>query len=99
MADFCGMQGGPKQNSFAFQALTYMVSCLRHRPRDSCLTQMGTSTESFIELTERIGCKTGGLSVSPSVMSKKGSEEPLAYVTVRLPHAHLHSADYSVVKG
>ncbi|EFN52070.1 hypothetical protein CHLNCDRAFT_139318 [Chlorella variabilis] len=48
-----------------------------------CLTQMGTSTESFIELTERIGCKTGGLSVSPSVMSKKGSEEPLAYVTVR----------------
>ena len=31
------------------------------------LTQMGTDKESFIELTERIGRKTGGLSVSPFV--------------------------------
>jgi len=43
---------------------------------------MGTATESFVELTERIGRKTGGLSVSPSVMNKKGSAEPVAYVTV-----------------
>lgn len=43
---------------------------------------MGTATESFVELTERIGRKTGGLSVSPSVLSKKGSDEPLAFVTV-----------------
>ncbi|KAL4856502.1 Presequence protease 1 [Chlorella vulgaris] len=48
-----------------------------------CLTQMGTDKESFIELTERIGRKTGGVSVSPSVLSKKGSAEPLAYVTIR----------------
>jgi Zn-dependent M16 (insulinase) family peptidase len=48
-----------------------------------CLTQMGTATESFIELTERIGRKTGGLSVSPSVMSRKGSDEPVAYITLR----------------
>lgn len=43
---------------------------------------MGTATESFIELTERIGRKTGGVSVSPSVMSKKGSNEPVAHITV-----------------
>lgn len=48
-----------------------------------CLTQMGTAQESFIELTERIGRKTGGLSVSPSVMNKRGTDEPVAYVTVR----------------
>ena len=28
-----------------------------------CLTQMGTQKETFVELTERIGRKTGGLSV------------------------------------
>lgn len=44
---------------------------------------MGTASESFIELTERIGRKTGGLSVSPSVMSRKGSDEPVAYIMVR----------------
>lgn len=43
---------------------------------------MGTASESFIELTERIGRKTGGLSVSPSVMSRKGSDEPVAYIMV-----------------
>ncbi|KAI3432231.1 hypothetical protein D9Q98_003793 [Chlorella vulgaris] len=48
-----------------------------------CLTPMGTDKESFIELTERIGRKTGGVSVSPSVLSKKGGVEPLAYVTIR----------------
>ncbi|KAL4419293.1 hypothetical protein ABPG77_008343 [Micractinium sp. CCAP 211/92] len=48
-----------------------------------CLTQMGTAKESFIELTERIGRKTGGLSVSPSIMSRKDSAEPVAYVMVR----------------
>lgn len=46
---------------------------------------MGTASESFIELTERIGRKTGGLSVSPSVMSKKGSDEPVAYIMVSWP--------------
>ena len=46
---------------------------------------MGTERESFIELTERIGRKTGGVSVSPSVMSKKGSDEPVAFITVRAP--------------
>ena len=47
------------------------------------LTQMGTAEESFIELTERIGRKTGGLSVSPFVSSKKESADPVAYVMVR----------------
>ena len=55
---------------------------------------MGTAEDSFIDLTERIGRKTGGLSVSPSVMSKRGSEEPIALITVGpaalggTPHAH-----------
>ncbi|PSC73335.1 presequence protease chloroplastic mitochondrial-like [Micractinium conductrix] len=48
-----------------------------------CLTQMGTATESFIDLTERIGRKTGGFSVSPAVMSKKGTDEPVAHITIR----------------
>ncbi|CAL5227379.1 g10329 [Coccomyxa viridis] len=47
-----------------------------------CLTQMGTQKESFIELTERIGRKTGGLSVSPFVSDKRGSPEPLALIMI-----------------
>lgn len=47
------------------------------------LTQMGTATESFIELTERIGRKTGGMSVSPFVSAIKGSPNPTGYVMVR----------------
>eukprot|EP00775_Hariotina_reticulata_P005466 gene5466-5701_t len=47
------------------------------------LTQMGTQKESFIELTERIGRKTGGLSVYPFTSAKRGSNQPVAYVMVR----------------
>ncbi len=61
---------------FCMKAFPRLVYCR------SCLTQMGTDKESFIELTERIGRKTGGVSVGPSVLSKKGSDEPVAYITV-----------------
>lgn len=44
---------------------------------------MGTAKESFIELTERIGRKTGGLSVYPFTSAKRGSEQPVAYLIVR----------------
>lgn len=55
---------------------------------------MGTASDSFIDLTERIGRKTGGLSVSPSVMSKKGSDEPVAYIMVSwLPRPPLAGFD------
>lgn len=48
-----------------------------------CLTQMGTATESFIELTDRIGRKTGGVSVSPFVSDVRGKPaDPAAYVVV-----------------
>lgn len=47
------------------------------------LTQMGTQAESFVELTERIGCKTGGLSIYPYTSPKRGSEEPVAYIMAR----------------
>ncbi|GFR50856.1 hypothetical protein Agub_g13138 [Astrephomene gubernaculifera] len=47
------------------------------------LTQMGTAGESFVELTERIGRKTGGISVYPFTSAKRGSEQPVAYVMIR----------------
>lgn len=45
---------------------------------------MGTQKESFIELTERIGRKTGGLSVYPFTSNVKDSAEPVAFLMVRL---------------
>ena len=47
------------------------------------LTQMATETESFVELTERMGRKTGGLSVSRMINDVRGQIEPAAYVLVR----------------
>ena len=47
-----------------------------------CLTQMGTAKESFVELTERIGRKTGGLAASPLVADVRGEREPAAYLMV-----------------
>lgn len=46
-------------------------------------TQMGTDKESFIELTERIGRKTGGISVYPFSSAKRGSDTPVSYIMVR----------------
>lgn len=47
------------------------------------LTQMGTEKEDFVQLTERIGRKTGGLSFSPFTAHKRGEVEPVAYLMVR----------------
>lgn len=48
-----------------------------------CLTQMGTDTQTFVELTDRIGRKTGGVSVSPFVSDVRGKPDaPAAYVVV-----------------
>ena len=44
---------------------------------------MGTDKESFIELTERIGRKTGGLSVSTMISPVRGKQEPVAKLMVR----------------
>lgn len=44
---------------------------------------MGTDKESFIELTERIGRKTGGISVYPFSSAKRGSDTPVSYIMVR----------------
>ncbi len=51
-------------------------------PSCRALTQMGTEKESFIELTERIGRKTGGLTVYPFVSSVKGNADPVAFLMV-----------------
>ena len=48
-----------------------------------CLTQTGTGKESFIELTERIGRKTGGISASPLTSSIRGRPDPAAYILLR----------------
>jgi presequence protease len=45
---------------------------------------MGTEKESFIELTERIGRKTGGLSVYPFTSSVQGNPEPVAFLMASL---------------
>ena len=58
-----------------------------------CLTEMGTETESFVELTERIGRKTGGLAATTLVSAKRGSEEPVAYVMLRGKAMQDKSAD------
>ncbi len=44
---------------------------------------MGTQEEDFVQLTERIGRKTGGLSFSPFTSHKRGQVEPQAYLMVR----------------
>lgn len=47
------------------------------------LTQMGTEKESFVELTERIGRKTGGLSIYPFTSAARGRSDPVAYIMLR----------------
>ena len=47
------------------------------------LTQMGTQAETFVELTDRIGRKTGGFSVSPSISDVRGKpDSPAAFVVL-----------------
>jgi Zn-dependent M16 (insulinase) family peptidase len=44
---------------------------------------MGTEKESFVDLTERIGRKTGGVSASAFVSNVKGRDDPVAFVILR----------------
>lgn len=46
------------------------------------LTEMGTQKNDFVELTELIGRKTGGLDVSYWVSDKRGSENPVAKIMI-----------------
>ena len=48
-----------------------------------CLMEMGTKTRSYVQLTQEIGRKTGGISVSPFTSNKKDSDDPIAYMMVR----------------
>ena len=47
------------------------------------LTEMGTKNENFVELTERIGRKTGGVSAYSFTSPLKGEEKPCAYIIIR----------------
>ena len=58
-----------------------------------CLTQMGTTTESFVDVTERIGRKTGGVSASPFVSAKRGEVDPVGYVVIRGKATAQHTGD------
>ena len=44
---------------------------------------MGTEKETFVELVERIGTTTGGLSFSTLISDKKGQKEPIAYFMIK----------------
>jgi len=48
-----------------------------------CLTSMGTDKLSFVEMTQKMGRKTGGISVYPLVSDLKGSTEPVSYIMVK----------------
>uniref|UniRef100_A0A383WCE6 Peptidase M16C associated domain-containing protein n=1 Tax=Tetradesmus obliquus TaxID=3088 RepID=A0A383WCE6_TETOB len=63
------------------------------------LTQMGTQKESFIELTERIGRKTGGISVYPFTSAKRGQEQPVSYLMVRGKAMGQYSGDLFELMG
>ncbi|MEW5297561.1 MAG: hypothetical protein WDW36_000765 [Sanguina aurantia] len=47
------------------------------------LTQMGTASETFVQLTERIGRKTGGLSIYPFTSPVRGQDQPISYIMLR----------------
>ena len=47
-----------------------------------CLTEMGTKKRDFVQLIELIGQKTGGVSASSLVTSKRDSEEPVAKMLI-----------------
>ena len=44
---------------------------------------MGTDKEDFIQLTERIGRKTGGVGVSSFTSDIRGQDDPAAYLIIR----------------
>lgn len=52
------------------------------------LTQMGTKEETFVQLTERIGRKTGGLSIYPFTSPVRGQDQPISYIMVGEPLAY-----------
>merc|ERR1712113_824966 len=45
--------------------------------------EMGTTSRSYVQMTQEIGRKTGGISVSPFTSNKKDSDETVAYMMVR----------------
>lgn len=48
-----------------------------------CIFNVGTSDESLLELQQRIGSKTGGISASVFTSDVKGEEEAASYLMVR----------------
>ena len=59
-----------------------------------CLTEMGTSKEDFVELTERIGRKTGGLGAYSFTSGVKDEDGVRGYVMFRGKATADKFADY-----
>jgi len=49
----------------------------------TALRQLGTSKGDFVDLTQRIGRDTGGISASTTCMSQKDSDKALSYLMMR----------------
>jgi len=47
------------------------------------LLQLGTKNSDFVQLQRRIDLSTGGISISPFVSAKRGSDEPVAHLIMR----------------
>ncbi len=48
-----------------------------------CLTQIGTETEDFVQLSQRVGRLTGGIHATPYVAAKRDDEQGVAQLFVR----------------
>lgn len=65
----------------------FFPSCLSHGFSFSgcsqSLLEMGTGDLDFVQLSQLIGRKTGGISVYPSTSSVRGKAEPSSHIIIR----------------
>ena len=47
------------------------------------LREMGTKKSDFVQLQQRADLSTGGISASPLISAKRGSDDPVAYLVMR----------------
>ena len=45
--------------------------------------EMGTKDADFVQLNQLIGRKTGGISIFPSISSRRGRKEPSSHMIIR----------------
>ncbi|MBN1581195.1 MAG: insulinase family protein [Anaerolineae bacterium] len=57
------------------------------------LTKMGTETEDFVKLAQRIGQKTGGIGTATLTSALKGSDDTTAWLVVRAKSTMVYAQD------